>query len=96
MVLTTLFDPSMAPGPDGFSGAFYRSLKQPFAPVMLELIRTATTDNTLPRKGIKGMTRCIPKEAGIPASDCLRPITLLKCKMKSLIGVFKICLEDLE
>ena len=62
---------------------------------MLELMRTAAADSTLPEERIRGMTRCIPKEAGIPASDSLRPITLLNCKMKWLTGVVKLCLEDL-
>ena len=62
---------------------------------MLELIRTAAADSTLPAEWIRGMTRCIPKEARILASDSLRPITLLNCKMKWLTGVLKLCLEDL-
>ena len=97
MVLAALFelDPSSAPGPDEFSGGFYRAFKQHFAPVMLELIRTAAADSTVPEEWIRGMTRCIPKEAGIPASDSLRPITLLNCKMKWLTRVLKLCLEDL-
>ena len=73
MVLAALseLDPASTPGPDGFSGGFYRAFKQHFAPIMLELIRTAAADSTLPVEWIRGMTRCIPKEAGIPASDSL-------------------------
>ena len=41
------------------------------------------------------MTRCIPKEVGIPASACLRTITLFYCKTKWLTGVLKLFLEDL-
>ena len=96
IVLATLseLDPSSAPWPDGFLGGFYRAFKTHFAPVMLELIRTATAESTLPAEWIRGITRCIPKEAGIPPSDNLRPITLLNCKMKLLTGVLKLYLED--
>ena len=96
MVLAALseLDPSSAPGPDGFSGGFYGAFKQHFAPVMLGLIRTAAADNTLREEWIRGMTRCIPKEAGLLALDSLRPITLLKCEIKWLTGVLKLCLED--
>ena len=97
MVLAALseLDPSSAPGPDGFLGGFYRAFKMHFAPFMLELIHTAAAHSTLPGEWIREMTRCIPKEARIPASDSLRPITLLNCKIKWLTGVLKLCLEDL-
>ena len=68
MVLAALseLDPSSAPRPD--SWGFYRAFKQHFAPVMLELIRTAPADSTLPAQWIRGMTRGILKEARIARS----------------------------
>ena len=92
MVALSELDPSSAPGPEGFSGGAF---KTQLAPVMLQLIRTAAADSTLPIEWIREMTRCIPKEARIPASDSLRPITLLNCKMKWLTRVLELCLEDL-
>ena len=82
-------------GRTGSKGGSTKLFKQHFAPVMLELIRTAAAGSTLPEEWIRGMTKCILKEARIPASDSLRPITLLNCKMTWLTGVLKLCLEDL-
>ena len=41
------------------------------------------------------MTRHIPKDNGIPQSSAVRPIKLLTSRMKWLIGVLKLCSENL-
>ena len=43
-------DPSSAPGPDGFSGAFNKQFKHEFAPLLLDILRQTEHTRPLPRR----------------------------------------------
>ena len=63
-----------SPGIDGFTGAIYKCFSGHFVPLMHQIYQSLLDNPTLPETWSMAMPNPIPKTAGLPGVQDLRPL----------------------
>lgn len=74
-----------APGPDGYTGEFFKTLREQVSPTLLDLFNSILCGNTIPPSASMAYIQVLPKagkDASLPGS--FRPISLIHQDIKIL------------
>ena len=59
------FPTNKSPGPDGFTGEFYQTLREELTPILLKLFQNITEGGTLPNSFFEAIITLIPNQTKI-------------------------------
>ena len=84
-----------SPGPDGFTGEFYKAYKEELTPILHRLFEKIQNDGKFPNSFYEASIILIPKpDKEIPKKANFRPISLMKIDAEILKKILAKCIQQ--
>ena len=79
-----------SPGPDGFTGKFYQTLREELTPTLLKLLQNIAEGRTIPNSFYEATVTLIPKpDRDVTKKENYRPIPLMNLDSKILQNILE-------